>query len=464
MTTNASLELYIGHEHTIHETGSESIKFDLPIPLQCPYCGTNDERVGTWGFYPTFKGEVRRFMCKTCNETFNPAKLPFIKDHITEFIYRLAQLTIEDQIPINSLAQKFSVPESTLRCLNTEIKTFLSNKFEHAKQLYERTATKKERKNGDLKVIFYDEGFLKISGKTGFLLFTLNGDGKPITLAVEPNRDSETIYNHFLQAVTQLGGIDVIIGDGAPTITAATKALKQHVLLIQQIHKGKAKRARIKEYTPIPNRKALLETTIELHTGSLLSNTESIITVREQKVYPPKYTPQNNKQNNNKSKNTATKCPVKREGTLTPIEGANTKKSSKSRKTNLLKGHQVFLRTGSNPLENEISYIPSKANYSSNNCPSLVKIHRMLNISQIALPNQFITSNRAEVFNALYDRNNQCWGVTTIKQANDNARAWGVLKFYPIEAKKLVKKHQWHVPYSLIRQLGFLLISKLEVS
>lgn len=50
MTTNASLELYIGHEHTIHETDSESIKFDLPIPLQCPYCGTNDERVGTWGF------------------------------------------------------------------------------------------------------------------------------------------------------------------------------------------------------------------------------------------------------------------------------------------------------------------------------------------------------------------------------------------------------------------------------
>ena len=55
-------------------------------------------------------------------------------------------------------------------------------------------------------------------------------------------------------------------------------------------------------------------------------------------------------------------------------------------------------------------------------------------------------------------------GVTTIKQANNNARAWAVLKFYPEEARKLIKKHNWYLPYSLLRHLGFLLFSKLEVS
>ena len=365
---------------------------------------------------------------------------------------------------INSLSQKFSVPETTLRRLITKIKTLLSNNFEQAKQLYEWSTIKQGKKKGELRIIFYDEGFLRILGKTGFLIFTLNNAGKPISLAVESKRDSEIIYNHFLQAVTQLGGIDVIIGDGAPTITAATKALKQQVLLIQQIHTDKTKRARIKEYFPIPQRKVLLETTIELHTGSLLPNTESIITVREQNVYPPKYTPNNNKRKKNKKRITTKSYPVKREGTLTPIEGANKQESRKPRKLNLLKGHQVFLRAGKNPLENEISFIPSKADYNSKNCPSLTKLQRMLNLAQSALPNQFITSNRAEVFNALYDRNNHSWGVTTIKQANNNARAWAVLKFYPEEAKKLIKKHNWYLPYSLLRNLGFLLFSKLEVS
>ena len=222
-------------------------------------------------------------------------------------------------------------------------------------------------------------------------------------------------------------------------------------------------RARIKEYLTIPQRKTLLETTIELHTGSLLPNTESIITVREQKVYPPKYTPHNNKQKKNKKRIASKSYLVKREGALTPIEGVNKQNSRKTKNTSLLKGHQVFLRTGNNPLENELSFIPSKADYNSNDCPSLTKLQRMLNLAQSALPNQFITSNRAEVFNALYDRNNHSWGVTTIKQANNNARAWAVLKFYPNEAKKLINKHEWHLPYRLLRQLDFLIFSKMEI-
>lgn len=92
-----------------------------------------------------------------------------------------------------------------------------------------------------------------------------------------------------MQVMTQLGGIDVIIGDGARSILSAAKALRQEVIVVQQIYQGKGKRARITKLELISNRKALWATTIELHTGALLSNIESEITTIRKKVYPSKW-------------------------------------------------------------------------------------------------------------------------------------------------------------------------------
>ena len=460
---NASLELCISPEYTIQVNDNESIKFEIPIPLVCPQCAATDEQVGTWGYYNTLSGEIRRYMCKTCVKSFNPAKLPFFKENQTDLIYRLAHLTIKDQLSVNSLAQEYNIPESTLRRLITEIKTFLADNYERAKQLYERANLGTKKNNGNLRVLFYDEGFLKILGKTGYLIFTLNSEGKPITLAVETRRDGETIYNHFLAAVTQMGGIDIIIGDGAPAIVAATKALKMDVILVRQIHSGKAKRAVVHKYVTIPNMKAMYDISMELHTGSLLPNTESKITVKKKIFYPPSYS-QNKKKKSGKTRNKNTSnVTIKREGTLTPVEGANRKKKCKTRKPKLLAGHQVFLRTTETLFINELNFIPFESNINSPDCPFLIEIEEMISLVQAALPNQFITSNRAEVFNAQYDRKNKSWGVTTIKIADIHAKAWAVMTFYPEEARKLIQQHEFNVTYSLLRNIGFLIISKMEV-
>jgi len=460
---STSLELYISHENSIHVNDNESIKFDLPIPLKCPQCGATGKQVGTWGYYYTLSGDVRRFKCKFCSKSFNPAKLPFFKDNQTELIYRLAQLTIEDQLSVNSLSQKYNIPESTLRRLITEIKTFLADNYERAKQLYDKANFGMVKKTGNLRVLFYDEGFLKVSGITGYLIFTLDGKGKPITLSVEPKRDGETIYNHFIEAITQMGGVDIIIADGARAITAATKALRQEVILVQQIHSGKAKRAIIRRYMKIPNRKAMYETSIELHTGSLLPNVESILTAKRKTVYPPDYS-SNKKKNKGKAKNKTNKnTNIKREGTLTAVESATKKKKCKTRKPKLLDGHKVLLRTTDTKFINEVNFIPLESDVNALDCPFLIELEEMISIVQAALPNQFITSNRAEVFNSQYDRKNKSWGVTTIKIANTHAKAWAVMTFYPKETIKLIKQHKWNVPYSLLRHLGFLLFSKIEV-
>lgn len=463
MSVCTTLELSMGCEPIVPISTWNSEKLNLGIEIRCPHCDASPEKVGTWGWYPTSTGEVRRFNCKQCNTTFNPAKLPFWKDKVSELIWRIAQLTIHDQVSVNMLAQIYSIPESTLRYLVTEIKRLLSESFQVAKQIQERLAPKPTDLATNFRIIYYDEGFLKILGATGFLLFTLDSEGVPISLAIESQRDGETIYCHFLQASTQLGGVDVIVADGAPAIKAAAKALRQEVILVQQIHSGNAKRSRINRYVPIANRKAMWETTIELHTGSLLTNIESKITVRKQKVYPPKYSPFKKRKTINKKRNRKIGIKVARKSTFTPTEGAIRKKNARSSQPHLLKGHELLLLTGTNLYEYELNFIPGHAEMNSPDCPSLSEIEGMLSIVQTAFPHQFITSNRAEVFNALYDRKNHAWGVTTLKHANQHARAWAVMKFYPKGAKKLIQQHNWNIPYSLLKNLGFLMFSKLEV-
>ncbi|MFV2015503.1 MAG: hypothetical protein ACC656_08760, partial [Candidatus Heimdallarchaeota archaeon] len=376
------------------------------IDISCPDCFEKQSNIGTWGTYPTIDERRTRFRCKTCNKTFNLAKIPEWKDNIAELIWKLSQLSIENSLSINAIAKQWNIPYSTIQSLIVEIKTILADQFEQAKILQEVHFAKKEKSNKaeeTFKVIFYDEGFLKLLGLTGYLVFTLDGKGNPITVKIETDRSAETIHNHFLSAITQLGGVDVIIADGAPAILCAIRGLRQDLLFIQQIHSGTAKRARIYKLETIPNRKAMIETVIELHTGSLIPNTESKIRVKKSLIFPKnisgssKKPPTNNKTEGNNI------SPVERTGVLTPEESTPKKKFNQKRSSNLLKGEEILLNTGNSLDHLELSILESTVIINPINELSLPTIHGMLLLGQKVLPNQFITSNRAEVFNAVHD-------------------------------------------------------------
>lgn len=262
---------------------------ELVIPVKCPYYLRKPEIISTWGSYLTLTGEVRRYRCKGCKRTFNPAKIPNWRNKVEELVWKLTQMTIKERIAVNTHANMWEVPETTLRTLISAIKDFLATNLEIVKHLQKRLSESDTVKHYNLRIVFYDEGFIKLLGANGFILLTLNDEGLPINVAIEPKRDVQTIHGYFIQAMTQLGGIDLIVADGVKPIFAAAKALHQPLVLAQHIHKGKGKRARITMLDPISDRKSLQEITIELHTGSLLPNTESKIIVRKQKVYPAKW-------------------------------------------------------------------------------------------------------------------------------------------------------------------------------
>ena len=463
MACTANIQLQLGPQLHSSRYRWPQEKLELDIPVKCPYCRGKTEAIGTWGNYPTLTGEVRRYRCKTCLRTFNPAKIPYWRDKVGEFVWKITQMVIKDRTAVNALAKMWGVPETTLRTLTSAVKDFLATNLEIIKQLQERLSVPDTVKLSALRVIFYDEGFIKLLGANGFILFTLTMDGTPINVAIEPQRDAQTIHGYFVQAITQLGGIDVIVSDGANAILAAAKALRQQLILVQHIHQGKGKRARIIKLETIPNRKALRETTVELHTGSLLANTESKIMARTKKVYPAKWASPTPTGKRIIKQKYSRKDTIKRTGVLTPVEGAGPSKKTQNRKTSFLKGHAVVLRTGFNPCEYELSFIPGESDLTATDCPPLTKLQAMLGVVQQTLPKQFISSNRAETFNALHDRYNVYLGRKSLIHANRDVRAWAAVTFFPEGCRVLLHRHQWHIPYRLLVKFLPLMISKVKM-
>lgn len=285
MSETVYANILLGYQKKDPEIYQDTIHQKLLIPLECPFCNAKGDHVATWGTYQTREREIPRHYCYNCEKTFNSAKLPFWKNVCSQIIWRLAQLAIEDKISVHSLAEKYNIPQSTLCLLITHLKIFLDSSYELAKQLFEHENKNEESSKRKLRIVAYDEGFLRLLGVSAYLLFTLDENGKPLTLQIEGDRTAETIYNPLLSASTQLGGIHVFIADGGPAILSAVRALRSDLLFIRHIHKGSAKRAQIIKYTIQPGKKKIIETVIELHNGSLLPNTESIITVTEKKVY-----------------------------------------------------------------------------------------------------------------------------------------------------------------------------------
>ena len=149
MTCTTYLQMQLGPQllSTRYEWPQEDL--GLKIAVECPYCGGETEVIGTWGSYPTSTGEVRRYRCKKCKRTFNPAKIPYWRDKVEEFVWKITQMAIKDRIAVNALAKMWGVPETTLRTLVSAVKDFLASNLEIAKQLQERLSVPDTVKHSD---------------------------------------------------------------------------------------------------------------------------------------------------------------------------------------------------------------------------------------------------------------------------------------------------------------------------
>src|SRR3990172_953248 len=451
--TTTTITLSAESSTSISHSYDQKLQFIGTILVQCPFSQQNSSTCGTWGTYPAQGEKRQRYRCQTCKKTFNIAKLPGWRNQLTEIVWKLAQSTVEDGMAIAALAQQWNVSKSTLRTLIAELKGVLSASFELAKQLYQRTSLPSTQDRPRYRVIAYDEGFLKLLGLTAYLIFTLDSEGRPLTLVIEPRRDAETLYTHLVSAQSQLGGIDFIIADGAAALLSAAKALHKDLTVAQHIHKGGRKRARLVSLRVIPDQTKLLETTLELHTGSLLPNVESIMTTRRRKVHPETFTGTDTPSRPRRRRVTTVRNETPRTGLLTLAETTLPAKTISKSPTRLLKGPQIVVTTGSTLGQFELSYLDFHKLHASESLPPLPDLHAMVHMAQAVFPHAFITNNLAEQFNARHDRHNKYWGRKSIETAQRDLLAWATMTFYPQEAKKFIQAHQWRAPYSLVKNL-----------
>jgi transposase-like protein len=254
--------------------------------LTCPYCELKYPHVTTWGSYKTDTGEVRRYYCYECKKSFNASKLPKIYERMGKIAFSLAMLVIQNNNSISNVAKTLNVPESTLRHVIDEIENQLTINFEFIKSLDQALKEQIKEEKDTYRIIYYDEGFHNLLGGQFYLLFAVNEAGIPVQAELTSSRNRDEIKATLEQAITKMGGVDMIVTDGSPTILAAVRGMYRSLVLVQQIHSDKGKRARIIKLDPVLRTKLMRELTIELHTESLKFDKESEITVNIKEVYP----------------------------------------------------------------------------------------------------------------------------------------------------------------------------------
>ena len=289
---------------------TENLVIDLTHKeLSCPFCGETGKNVCTWGSYKTEMGEIRRYQCYPCKKTFNPAKIPYIYERMSKVVYSLSKMIIKNGVSINKLAQELEIPKSTLQKVIQEIEAQLAFNFEYLKSLDLVLKDQLQPKKRSLRVIFYDEGFHRLLGGLYYLVFAVNSFGEVIQADLTSKRDGETVLECLEQAITKMGGVDVIVSDGASAVLNSCKNLRKSIILIQQIHSHTGKRARIIKLDPVLGTKRLRQLTLELHTESLKYSKESIARVNVKEVYPKKRQKSLAHQNDPKIKKNETRDP-----------------------------------------------------------------------------------------------------------------------------------------------------------
>lgn len=424
------------------------------VALDCPFCNEEKPRVGDWSFYPTKRAPVPRFMCYDCNKTFNIALLPGVQKLLRNFVRLVTELTIEQNMSINALAKQWGVPESTLRALKVEIELQLALVWEEVHAVLQAPNSSQGTTQASA-VLFYDEGFLKVSGTTIFLLFVINDKGEPLSVELSPTRKAADIKPLFEEAFIKTGAFShVIVSDGASTIHKALLELRRPLIHIQHIHSGSKKVIRIHDVRPQEGRKGIPVLSLEIHGDSLKLSTISKGKFKKRIVYLSSSKKKTSRKNRSPTSQESVETSTEDEEISSPDPPSSLPKSEKKSHSRAFKGTSFSFKTGSKLGEIEVEI---KEGFKSTAEPLDVttqEIVHLLQEVQAVFQGKSITSNRAEVFNSQHDRQTNYTGRKTICDARRSLKAWMMTKFYPEETHQILQTHQWHYTASLVRIAG----------
>lgn len=93
--------------------------------------------------------------------------------------------------------------------------------------------------------------------------------------------------------------------------------------------------------------------------------------------------------------------------------------------------------------------------------PNIHEIYSLLIIIQTAFPDLFITSNRAEQFNSVHDREINYKGHRTPVHANRHLKSWILFKYHSTGVEQFLSRQKITYPMSLVQNSFRLSLKKV---
>ncbi|OLS23605.1 MAG: hypothetical protein HeimC3_24170 [Candidatus Heimdallarchaeota archaeon LC_3] len=134
----------------------------------------------------------------------------------------------------------------------------------------------------------------------------------------------------------------------------------------------------------------------------------------------------------------------------------------KKRRAKLLIGYTLHLQTYDNVGQLAISFISQNHESNKEIRPDLLEIYSILTKVQSVFPNLFITSNKAEHFNSVHDRELSYRGKKTPENANKRLKSWILFKYYRKGIEWFLIKSKINTPYSVLQKTYQLQIKEVN--
>ncbi|KKL82189.1 hypothetical protein LCGC14_1987260 [marine sediment metagenome] len=127
----------------------------------------------------------------------------------------------------------------------------------------------------------------------------------------------------------------------------------------------------------------------------------------------------------------------------------------------MLTGYGLLIQTSNQPAGIALSWESTFDNKPVGERPDIHEIYALLILVQKAFPNLFITSNRAEQFNSVHDREINYKGYRSPDNANRHLKSWILFKYHSKGVEQFLLRQKMIFPMSIIQNSFHLSLKKV---
>ena len=251
------------------------ISFDFPIV--CPRCRERPARLVKVGRDGSIKNNPQRYRCKSCGAYCMAHTSNFWQVQRCEFIARVLETRYSEARSYESLCREYHLSLAQLtRLLNAFWVTVLEEAIA-LEQLEDQWLGMPRQVCETIQAIWVDETFIKIQGRTWYLIVAVDKIGRVIHHRLMANRSEEALEAFWNELVYKCPHIQLLVTDGWTVYERICKNQKCHLFHVQHIHKDDRRQVQVTQYEYDADRGMHIIKQLGMTTGALLTSEPSII-------------------------------------------------------------------------------------------------------------------------------------------------------------------------------------------